>query len=236
MTSRVPAGLAAGSLLLAAAAPASAAPVRVHLRVEGASKTLFEGQVRTGVRAFRFTGGAGHRCDGTAPAGGATSPQVTRGAVLTAAERQGLRVRGSWSDQFGSPTIARIGGEDVGYDQATRRYLAEYLNGVPSQTGACGEPVRAGDEVLFAYGTGAEPVLALGGGRRTAAPGEMVTFRVRDAATGKPVRGARVLGARTGARGRVRVHAPARRGLHRLEATKAGAIRSNAVALRVRRP
>jgi hypothetical protein len=234
--SRLPTGLAAGTALLSAvlAAPAAAAPVTVDLRVEGAASTLFEAPVTTGVRAFRFTGGPRHRCDGRPPAGTATSPQITRGAVLATAERRGLTVRGQWSATYGSPSFTSIAGEDVGYDAATKRYLVEYLNGRPSSAGACGEAVAAGDEVLFAYGTGEERVLELRGGR-TVKPGRTVTLRVRDAATGKPVRGALVGGARTGARGRARVLAPADRGHHLLKATKAGAIRSNAIDLCVLR-
>src|SRR5215217_4084426 len=83
-------GLAAGLALLVAAPGAIAAPVTVDLRIEGPTRTLFEGPVTTDVRTFRFTGDAtAHRCDGTAANHGTgPAPAPTRGAVVAeAAER-----------------------------------------------------------------------------------------------------------------------------------------------------
>src|SRR4051794_13061968 len=113
-----PAGLLAGLLCPAAAAPAAAAPVTVDLRIEGRDRTLFEGPVTTDVRSFRFTGDVEHICDGTSGNGGpSASPVPTRGAVLTqAAEQTPFAVHGSWSDQFGSPTIDEVAGEDTRFD------------------------------------------------------------------------------------------------------------------------
>ena len=51
------AGMVAGLLSLAAA-PALAAPVTVDLRIEGATRTLFEGPVTTDVRQFPSNQGA----------------------------------------------------------------------------------------------------------------------------------------------------------------------------------
>src|SRR5215213_11258732 len=74
-------GLVAGTALLAAA-PAGAAPVTVDLRIEGPSRTVFEGPVTTHVRGFRFTGDPSvHRCDGTA----ITPPRAQRLRRLGAA-------------------------------------------------------------------------------------------------------------------------------------------------------
>src|SRR5688500_1848447 len=96
----LPTGLAAGLLALAAA-PALAAPVTVDLRIEGATRTLFEGPVTTDVRPFNFTGGEPHEC-----ARGGTGPQVTRGAVIAAgAEAAPFTIGGTWNDGFGSPTF-----------------------------------------------------------------------------------------------------------------------------------
>ena len=49
-------GLLAGAALLVAAPSTLAAPVTVDLRIEGPSRTLFEGPVTTDVRTFHFTG------------------------------------------------------------------------------------------------------------------------------------------------------------------------------------
>src|SRR3954470_10433173 len=76
------AGLAAGLALLVAAPAVLAAPVTVDLRIEGASRTLFEGPVTTDVRPFQFTGDpAQHQCDATGSGGTSGTPVPTRGAA-----------------------------------------------------------------------------------------------------------------------------------------------------------
>ena len=115
-------GLAAGVALLIAAPGALAAPVTVDLRIEGPSRTLFEGPVTTDVRTFRFTGDpVSHRCDGTAAENHGTSPtpMPTRGAaVAVAAEQTPFAIRGDWFDSLGSPSFSEIDGESVAFDPA----------------------------------------------------------------------------------------------------------------------
>lgn len=221
---------AAGAVLLAilASVPAvaGAAPVTVDLRVEGPSATLFEAPVTTDVRTFDFTGEAKQRlCDGTAAAGGSSaSPVPTRGAAIAAAIAGGLNAAGSWFPGLGA-SFDTIAGSSVAYDAGTNAYLVEYLNGVSSMTGACGDPVKNGDEVLFAYGTGSEPLLKLTL-PVTAAPGAPLAGKVTEIAGGAPVAGATVAGAQSGADGGVVLPGFAERGQHALKASKAGTIRS----------
>src|SRR3954447_5847090 len=74
MTYRIPV-LAAVAMTVLAAPIAHAAPVTVQLRVEGPTRTLFEGPVTTDVRTFHFTGDATqHTCDGTKSGNGGDSP------------------------------------------------------------------------------------------------------------------------------------------------------------------
>jgi hypothetical protein len=227
---RLSAGLAAGLAVLALPAAAQAAPVTVQLRIEGPQHTLFEGPVTTDVRAFHFSGDATtHTCDGSPPAGTGTTPQVTSGAVLTAAEdTAGLVVHGTWYDVFGSPIFSDIGGENVAPDTNTNRYLVEYHNETLA-TGSCGQLVSTGDRVLYGYGTGSEQLLALSG-PASARPDAPVTLRVTDAATGSPVAGAAVGGGVTVGNGTVTI-GPLARGPHDEKATKDGAIRSNRVTV-----
>ena len=212
------AGLAAGIIALSAAS-ALAAPVTVTLRVEGPTKTVFEGPVTTDARAFHFTGGADHACG---------APGVTRGAVFAAAEDAApFSAAGTWDDGFGSPTFSSLAGESVAYDAASGAYLGEYINGKASDFGACGETVADGDQVLFAYGPFGAPLLSLSGAA-VVAPGATATLKVTDA-TGAAVAGAAVAGATSAPDGTVTVGPFADRGDHLLKATKDGAIRSNAV-------
>lgn len=232
-------GLLTATLLLALpTAAAHATPVTVDLRIEGATRTLFEGPVTTDVRAFKFSDSPQtYECNGSAGEGASTT-RPTRGAVLaTASEQAPFEMLGSFG-QFGA-SFTRIAGDNVDYDAGSGRFLAEYKNGVSSSYGACGETVGNGDRVLFAYATGSENVLALRrvvteqatapGADLSVRPGATDRVRVTDAATNAPVAGAVVDGKTSGADGTVDVGPFAERGDHDLKATKTGAIRSNRV-------
>lgn len=223
-------GLLVGGLLLVVPAAASAAPVTVNLRIEGKTRTLYEGPVTTDVRPFHFTGDATrHPCDGTAATGGSSpTPVPVRNNALQAAIDAGLKVTGTWSS-FG-PTFDSIDGESTAYDAATSAYLVEYKNNVPSELGGCSDPIASGDDVLYAYGTGSEPLLAATG-PATVKPGAPVTVHVADARTNAPVSGATIGGATTGADGNATLAGFSVRGPHDLKATQAGAIRSNRLAV-----
>ena len=229
MKIRTPAGLAAGLVSAALlAAPAAAAPVTVDLRIEGPSRTLFEGPVTTDVRPFQFTGDpATHQCDGTTTGGTSPQPVPTRGAAVVASS---VAITGSWFDAFG-PSFSTVAGESVAFDAATGRFLAEYRNGEFASVGACADPIQNGDRVLFAYAVGTEPLLALSG-PATARPGGAVTVRVTDARTSAPVAGASVGGQLTGADGSATV-GPLAAGEHDLKASKSGTIRSNRLRVSV---
>jgi hypothetical protein len=230
MKIRTGAGLAAGLLAAALLPPAAVAadPVTVNLRIEGPAKTLFEGPVSTGVRDFRFTGeSTGHTCDGTATLGGPSpTPVPTRGAVLAeAAQTAPFDLEGTWNDQFG-PSFSKIAGENVGYDPATGRFLAEYENGQFASLGACSDESRTGDDVLFAYADGSETLLQLSGPTQ-GTPGGSVTLKVSNAANGAPVAGASVGGRTSGSDGTVSVGPLASAPHVDFKAFKPGAIRSN---------
>ena len=157
-------GLLVGGLLLAfAAAPAQAAPVTVNLRVEGPTRTLFEGPVTTDVAPFKFSDSAAdlhlrrhrrRRRPERRP-----RPHARRRAGHG---RRAARLRAARQLRRSSARASRASrGEDVGYDAATGRYLVEYHDGKPDDLGACSRQIADGDEELFAYGTGTEPVLKL---------------------------------------------------------------------------
>ncbi|MEA2383995.1 MAG: hypothetical protein QOH72_3966 [Solirubrobacteraceae bacterium] len=231
------AGLALAVLaLLVSASVAAAAPVTVNLRVEGPSSTVFEGPVTTDVRAFQFTAGGDtgpHECDATAVnTGTSPTPVPTRGAAIAAASLGApFSASGTFSAQFGSPSFDQVGGQSTAFDPATNSFLAEYKNGVAASVGACADPIANGDDVLFAYGTGADPLLRLTG-PSSATTGAAVAVHVIDQTNGAPVAGASVAGATTDAAGNAVVRF-AQAGVQRLKATKAGAIRSNALVVAV---
>src|SRR3954451_13595702 len=229
------AGLALAVIaVLLPASLAAAAPVTVNLRIEGPASTVFEGPITTDVRPFQFTAGADtapHQCDGTGPAGGTNPsavPVPTRGAALTAAAVAApFSVTGSFNTTFGSPSFASVGGQPTPFDAATGAFLVEYQNGAEAQRGSCGDPIATRDDVLYAYGPEAIPLLRLTG-PAIATAGVPAAVRVVDQRTGAPVAGAAVGGATTDAAGNAAVTFTAT-GVQRLKATKRGAIRSNAL-------
>ena len=222
-------GTAVAAVLLLSPAVAQAAPVTVELRVEGPTKTVFEGPVTTDVRTFHFTNDpTSHVCDGTAATGGTSSVPVPvrNGALLTAAEEHGFALEGSFG-QFGA-TFTKVGDEAVGFDAATSRYLVEYLDGRPSQLGGCSEEIKSGDDVLYAYGTGSGAAPAPQRAPTGVAPG------ARDRAVSPTAPGRASPGRASAARRPVPTGTPPctlSPGPHVLKAEKAGAIRSNAVTV-----
>jgi hypothetical protein len=227
--------LATAAVALATASAAIAAPVTVNLRIEGPTSTVFEGPVTTDVRPFQFTTGADttpHQCDGTSVnQGPSPTPVPTRGAAIAAASVAApFSTSGSFSTSLGSPSFDQVGGQPTAFDPATNSFLAEYKNGVAASLGACGDAIANGDDVLFAYGTGNEPLLRLTG-PATATAGAPIVVRVTDQRSGAPVAGATVGGATTDAAGNAAVTLT--QGVQRLKATAPGAIRSNALVVAV---
>jgi hypothetical protein len=222
---------AVGICLTALGVPAVAAastPATVNLRIEGPTSTLYEGRVTADVAPFRFTGDpVAHACDGTAGGGGGSSatPVTVRNNAITAATGPLLSYTGDWFS-FGA-AFKTINGTNVAYDGATNKYLVEYKNGQVAGTGGCSDPIATGDDVLFAYGEGTEPLLGLSG-PATAPSGKTATLTVSELGTPTTrISGASVGSATSGTDGTVTV-GPLVAGPNTFKATRAGAIRSNA--------
>jgi hypothetical protein len=158
----------------------------------------------------------------------------TRGAVLAeAAETAPFDLEGTWNDQFG-PSFTRIAGENVAFDPATNKFLAEYENGQFASLGACSDESHSGDDVLFAYADGSETLLQLSGPTQ-GTPGGSVTLKVTNAASGAPVAGASIGAGTTGVDGTVAVGPLASQPHVDFKASKPGAIRSNRLRVCVTR-
>jgi hypothetical protein len=191
-------GLAAGLAALVLAAPASAAPVTVNMRIEGASTTHFEGVVTTDARATIDGGSGPHPCDGTNK--GAAAPVPTAGAALaTASEQAPFSFAATW---FGSGAddyfLNTVQGETPDFN-ATQTFWSLFVNGTPANTGMCGEDayLRQGDDILWAVTDGDDPLLAISG-PTGAHRGDAVSVSVVDRATGAVVPDARLVDPRTG--------------------------------------
>lgn len=230
------AALLAASVALVAAAPVVAAPVTVNLRVEGSSRTIFEGPITTDAKTLTKDGSGSHPCDGT---NGGANP--TPGPTMTSALDDGLLAVGvpwtaTWYDSPGDFFVDSIG-SDASQQSAPFTYWGYFYNGVSSTVGGCQQQVHPGDSVLYTYSVYGQHLLELSGPAR-AATGEAVQFTVQDNdgnGNRVPAVGASVAGATTDAAGHASVSF-AEAGQHTFKATRSDSVRSNAATLCVYTP
>ncbi len=123
----IPALAAAILTAVLAAAPALANPVTVNLRVEGSTRTLFEGPVTTeAISELSTEGTEGHSypCDvahngsnaGEVPAAG--NPTT---ALYDAAKEAGLAFNAKWFSADNDFFITQVGGDVEGGPRTTKR-------------------------------------------------------------------------------------------------------------------
>jgi hypothetical protein len=147
---------ACGLAALAAAAvgacaePAAAAPVDVHVRVEGRTTTLFDRVVRTDGRAVRAASDTvDHRCDGTNNGAHPEPGPTLTAATVDAMASIGEDFDGDWHPGFDDYFITRWGPDAE--NGAEGWWWGVLLNRQLTATGGCQTRVAGGDEVLWAY-------------------------------------------------------------------------------------
>lgn len=219
--------LAAGAL---AAGSASAAPVRVELRVEGPTSTIYEGMVTTEAHAVTTETGGTHSCQGS----GSTPEATPTTALDDAAMSAGFTYDGPYSSGFNDYTITRI----AETSETSTEFWGLLVNYQFTPAGGCQTAISSGEEVLWAFNAfNATHFLKLSKGSKKSAPSGTVPVKVTDGASGQPVAGATVgpvnnrAGATTNALGEADLSF-ARAGLHRVKASQPGSIRSNALSIR----
>ena len=216
-----------------AAAPASAAdnsPITVHVRVEGKTKTLFDGKVKTRGHKVDGNDGSGpHKCNGTNAGAHPTAGPTLLAAFDDARRKAGLTWNATWFKSFEDFNINRIGPDSS--DTKNNRYWGQVLNYKDTQVGGCQQRIKPGDDVLIAYDSFGHAKLKLSG-THSATAGHKVTFTVIDGQTGKPFQGAIVRGHATGKNGHVKLTF-ASAGTYRLKAHAKDAVRSNRLKVQV---
>ncbi len=193
-------------LSLAAPATSAAAPVSVNLRVEGATQTIFEGPVITDVHQVTTPAdGTARTCDGSSV--GSPSAPTAIGALDDASRSAGFAWDAAWDTGFNDYyPFLRIGPDTI---DSNSHYLAFFLNWAFAQTGGCGQHVKQGDDVVFAYEDfDASPLLRLSG-PGTATTGQSISVKV---AAVDPVDG--ISSVPAGGRDRRRSHHRRRRHRH----------------------
>ncbi len=155
--------LIAASVILIGGSIAQASPTQVNVRIEGKTKTLFEGPILTeghDVRSFKADGGsaaedlAEHPCNGVNP----LDPENTRpGPTPTAAsvDAMGLigetdALAGQWYPGFNDYYVKQWGGEEENAEKDGKAW-GILINNAFTNVGGCQYQLSAGDEVLWVY-------------------------------------------------------------------------------------
>jgi hypothetical protein len=217
--------LGALTAAVVAAAPAVAAPATVNLRVEGATRTIFDASVTTDGHAIEQDKAGPQPCDGTNN-GANPSP----GPTVTSALDNALAWDGTWSNSLKDFQIKRVGPDA----STTTKFWGLVLNFKQLQVGGCQQQVKVGDQVLIAYDLFSKKHLLKLTGPSSATSGQKFKVKVVDGQNNQPVAGAKIGVAKTNAQG---VATTSFRGAGRavLKATKADSIRSNALIVKVKK-
>jgi hypothetical protein len=208
-------------------AGAQAAPTKVKVRVEGATKTIFEGAVTTD--AHPVDGGGGPQvCDGTNGGASSTPGPTATGALDDAAKLGSFSWSGSFDPSFSDFIVSKVG-PDASTDT---QFWGVAVQWKALQVGGCQFKVSPGEEVLWAYDLfNKKHILRLSGPRRVRA-GKRFSVKVVDGQDGSPVSGARVAGKKTNAAGVAKLRFR-RIGTKRLKGRRADSLRSNQVKVKV---
>jgi hypothetical protein len=227
-----------GTLLIAlaiagvSATTADAAPVSVKLRVEGASRTIFDGSVTTDGHDITTPSsmGVAHPCDGTNMATFPSPVPTATAALDDAARLNGFAWDGTWFS-FEDFQIDQIAGEASNSTQ----FWGLALNFKSTPSGGCTTKVSTGDEVLWIFDAFNKLHILKLAGPAAATTGTPVSVRVVDGTDGSGIPGASVGGKTTGADGRAALTF-ANAGIYRIKADRADSVRSNALTLCVDPP
>jgi hypothetical protein len=186
-----------GIAVLLPTTPASAAPIVVNLRVEGATKTLYEGPVSTeaisappGIETPSSKGS--HPCDvkDNGENGGYGAPGATpTDALYDAALAQHLALDAKW--ELNDFKIEQIG-EDIANSANNGEYWGYSVDYTTAEVGGCQVRLAPGSEVLWAYNFFGLPHLLSLSGPASVNVGTPFTVHVTDGQTGQPIEGAQI--------------------------------------------
>jgi hypothetical protein len=253
----VPVGLLAALILCTTSL---AAPVTVKLRVEGSTKTLFEGDVTTQGEAFEAPSSKGpHPCDysengfGGREANGGNASGTPTTALHAAALANGLPFDAKWfgsgkeeNENPGDFLVTQVG-PDANETSSPYDSWGYAVNYTTAPVGGCQIALAPGSEVLWAYNyLNLKHLLSLSG-PTAATAGTPFTLHVVDGQTGEPIAGAAIgelVGGvttplpgnpTTSSSGAVTVTL-ANPGAVTLKATREDSVRSNGLAVNVEPP
>jgi hypothetical protein len=205
----------------------------VNLRVEGPTKTVFDGPVTTDGHDVTTAAGGTHTCDGTNDGAEPSPGPTATGALDDAAKLAGFTIDGPYGN-FGIEDffLERVADEQIDPNSA---YWSLWINHAFSDKGGCQKRVLAGQDVLWAGIPFSVDIPLKLTGPTTAHTGQPLKVQVIDGQTGTPQEGATVAGVSTDATGRATLSFT-EEGIYRLKAEKPDTIRSNTIVLCVDPP
>lgn len=222
---------------LAIVAGATAVPISGHLRVEGATSTLFDGNVTTDGRTITA---ANHDSMTAPPApfpcdladngmngGFGTKTGTPVSALYDASVQLGVPFAATWYPSLRDFLVDGFGG-DTGPDAATRWGYA--VNYTTANVGGCEFQLAPGSDVLWASNYFSTIHLLKLNGPASANAGSPITVNVTDGSTGRALQGATVGASTTDASGAATLSFPSA-GVQTLKAAKSDSVRSAALSI-----
>jgi hypothetical protein len=212
------------------ASVAHASPVLVTVRIEGATRTIFEGPVLVEGRTVTTESGGSHECNGTNDGAYPHPVPVPTAALADAAMLGGFTFNAEWFPEFEDFLVTRI----AETSETSTEFWGVLVNYELISVGGCEFRLQNGDEVLWAFNAfNAEHFLKLSG-PNFSLTGHPTTVKVTEGSDGEPIAGALVEApngtqeAETNAKGEATItfRHP---GLVFLKASKPGSVRSNSL-------
>ncbi|HEX4435574.1 MAG TPA: hypothetical protein VH061_02145 [Solirubrobacteraceae bacterium] len=221
--------VAALALSLFAVSVASAAPEKIKLRIEGATRTIYEGTILTEGHEVTTPSGGTHECDGTNNGANPEPGPTPTSALDSAAAKNGFTWDGTWFDEFGDYFIERVA-ESA---ETSTEFWGVLVGYQFTPVGGCQQIVHPHEEVLWAFNAFEKThFLKLKKGKHGAG-----TVRVTDGSTEEPIEGATVgpvdngPGVTTNAQGEATLTFSTA-GKHRVKAERSDSIRSNSLVIK----
>ncbi|KAF8992283.1 hypothetical protein BDQ17DRAFT_1312996 [Cyathus striatus] len=199
----------------------------VNLRIEGVTRTIFEGIVFTRGHNVTTASGGTHHCDGTN-----NNASPLPGPTMTSALDDAARIHkfdwdGTFFTEFDDFFITSIDGDT----QTDTQFWGILLNFQFTPVGGCQQEVKTLDNALFAFDAFSKVHFLKLTGPNIAKVGKPVTLTVTDGLNNNaPVAGATVEGETTDANGQVTVIFTSA-GVIQAKAEKDDSIRSNALVV-----
>ena len=187
----------AAAVALAAPATAVAAPTTVTVRIEGPSKTIFEGPVTPAFQTVDGNDGKGpQKCDGTNGGANPTPGPTATSVMDTAVRGAGRSWQGDFNASFQDFVVNRIGPTS----STSSQFWNVAVNGKSLEVGGCQAIVKPGQEVLWAFDS-FNKKLRHASGPKQVRVGKVASVKVIDTEKDAPVAGATIGGANTNAGG-----------------------------------